>query len=449
MTTSHRQEQHYDVEEMFYSSTAPNSKIVSFNEVFYRVSEYTPEEMLGKPHNLIRNTDVPKAVFKIFWDYIQNGKIIIAYVNNQTKTGRYYWVLACVIPILNESGKITRYVSTRLKPTSDFFQKNIPDLYAQVLQHEQNQGMESAENHLYHSLQSHGFPDYDSFMRFALQSEIISRQQIISSRTTPLIGLPELSQLGEPLRTQITTSDNLSLQYRKLMRNLDKTQKDAQQLGEFTNLVRRVSDDIQLLAFNSLVVAAKAKEYGRTFFVIADTMGQFSKSIREASQKIFAGIEELNTLTSQLLFNLMLVSVKTDMTRNLFIEHLTFRTSLKDVSLLLNVISNSESECRSTFGRLEAQTYQVNKRIGDIEQIVLQIEMLSAVGGITTAELGEVGRECNLLVKDIKSIIGGAKEEVSKVKELATTIFHELREQIESYNQTLVSYKKLVSNQQN
>ena len=87
-------------DEMFFSTTDLKGIILSGNDVFIRVSKFSKEELIGKPHNIIRHPDMPRIVFKLLWDYIQSGKPIVAYVKNIAKDGSYYWVLATVVPIL-------------------------------------------------------------------------------------------------------------------------------------------------------------------------------------------------------------------------------------------------------------------------------------------------------------------------------------------------------------
>ncbi|QFT35244.1 Aerotaxis receptor [Vibrio sp. THAF191c] len=55
------------------STTAPSSHITYCNEDFCRVAGYEEEELLGKPHNVIRHADMPKAAFGQLWSYIQSG----------------------------------------------------------------------------------------------------------------------------------------------------------------------------------------------------------------------------------------------------------------------------------------------------------------------------------------------------------------------------------------
>lgn len=109
-------ERTFGEDEIIVSKTDPKGRITYANEVFLRVAEYTEDEILGKPHNLIRHPDMPRCVFKVLWDTIQTGKEIFAYVINRAKTGDHYWVFAHVTPTFDEHGQITSYHSSRRLP---------------------------------------------------------------------------------------------------------------------------------------------------------------------------------------------------------------------------------------------------------------------------------------------------------------------------------------------
>ena len=123
-------EREFKIEELFFSVTDEKGIVQFGNNVFTRISAYTEEELIGAPHNIIRHPDMPRAVFKLLWDYLEAGKTIGAYVKNLAKDGCYYWVMAIVMPCLNG------YLSIRLKPSSPFFDL-IHTLYQEILTTEQ------------------------------------------------------------------------------------------------------------------------------------------------------------------------------------------------------------------------------------------------------------------------------------------------------------------------
>lgn len=109
-------ERFFDTDEIIVSKTDRKGIITYANDVFIRVAGYTEEELLGKPHNIIRHPDMPRCVFKFLWDTISTGKEVFAYVINMAKNGDHYWVLAHVTPTFDSAGSITNYHSSRRVP---------------------------------------------------------------------------------------------------------------------------------------------------------------------------------------------------------------------------------------------------------------------------------------------------------------------------------------------
>jgi PAS domain S-box-containing protein len=126
------------------SKTDTKGRLTYVNKIFMDMAEYTEEELLGKPHNIVRHPDMPKAVFKLLWDRIQNKEEIFAYVINKTKNGNAYWVYANVTASLDERGNIIGYYSVRRKPNPQALEI-IKPLYAQMLQAEQGGGVAAGE----------------------------------------------------------------------------------------------------------------------------------------------------------------------------------------------------------------------------------------------------------------------------------------------------------------
>ncbi len=83
------------------------------NEAFCKTSGYSKEELIGKPHNIVRHPDMPKEAFKNLWDTIQSKKIWQGVVKNRTKDGNAVYMKATVAPILNGKGEIEEYIAVR------------------------------------------------------------------------------------------------------------------------------------------------------------------------------------------------------------------------------------------------------------------------------------------------------------------------------------------------
>jgi PAS domain S-box-containing protein len=125
------------------SKTDMTGRIIYGNEIFIEFSGYSEEELLGSQHNIIRHPDMPRAVFKLLWDYLAEDKEIFAFVKNMSKDGGFYWVFAQVAPMRGADKQRAGYTSVRRKPNP----KAIPiveDVYRAMLDAERAAGPKDA-----------------------------------------------------------------------------------------------------------------------------------------------------------------------------------------------------------------------------------------------------------------------------------------------------------------
>ena len=108
----------YPAEWQLISTTDLKGQITYVNEDFIKVSGFEWDELIGKPHNVIRHPDMPPAAFKDLWETIKKGEVWSQLVKNRCKNGDHYWVVAYVTPVY-AGDEIVGYQSIRTKPTHD------------------------------------------------------------------------------------------------------------------------------------------------------------------------------------------------------------------------------------------------------------------------------------------------------------------------------------------
>ncbi len=108
-------ERTFGVDELIVSKTDLKGRITYANPVFLRVAAYREDEVLGRPHSLVRHPDMPRVIFKLLWDTLEGGDEIFAYINNLAADGANYWVFAHVTPSFRH-GTVVGYHSNRRAP---------------------------------------------------------------------------------------------------------------------------------------------------------------------------------------------------------------------------------------------------------------------------------------------------------------------------------------------
>lgn len=104
--------------ERLVSETDLRGIVTVANASFCEVAGFSPEELVGKSHNLVRHPDMPPEAFADMWRTIQVGERWVGIVKNRCKNGDHYWVKAFVSPV-SQDGQIIRYRSVRKRPTRD------------------------------------------------------------------------------------------------------------------------------------------------------------------------------------------------------------------------------------------------------------------------------------------------------------------------------------------
>ncbi|NAZ74162.1 PAS domain-containing protein [Kineococcus sp. T13] len=161
------QERTFSRDELIVSKTDPRGIITYANDVFLRVGAFERHEVIGRPHNIIRHPDMPKAVFKLLWDTVSSGRELFAYVNNLAADGANYWVLAHVTPSKDRGGRIVGYHSNRRKPGQEGVRAAsalYADLLAEERRHSSGKAAVEASTALLHRLLAERGTTYEQFV---------------------------------------------------------------------------------------------------------------------------------------------------------------------------------------------------------------------------------------------------------------------------------------------
>ena len=106
------------------SKTDTKGNITEVNDIFCEISGYEREELIGKPHNIVRHPEMPSAAFEDLWKTIKNKEIWRGKVKNKTKNGDSYFVNTTVYPLIDvDSKEILEFMSVRFLITEDELEK--------------------------------------------------------------------------------------------------------------------------------------------------------------------------------------------------------------------------------------------------------------------------------------------------------------------------------------
>jgi len=105
-------------EDLIVSKADINGKITYVNKAFEEISGYSKEELINKPHSIVRHPDMKDEVFKDLWNTILNKKVWRGIIKNRKKNFESYYVDSIIKPILDRDGNIKEFIALRKEITN-------------------------------------------------------------------------------------------------------------------------------------------------------------------------------------------------------------------------------------------------------------------------------------------------------------------------------------------
>lgn len=370
----------FSFEELFFSRTNEKGHILSGNDVFGRVSLYSWDELLRKPHNVIRHPDMPRAVFWLLWKTIEKGEPIGAYVKNKAKDGRYYWVYAIVTPI--EGG----YLSVRLKPSTEIFAV-VEKAYASLVAMERSSRCKPAESAklLLETLATLGFRDYGAFAAASLSQEVAARDRKIGrAPDDTAVYFDELSHAAEGLLTQAASIFEAYAKNRYVPLNL---QVQAAQLGET----------------------------GATIGVISNNYVVLSEDIKTRMNEFITSAEQVFSTVNQGLFLICTAKIQREMVE-LFEGAAPSDGASRDVEMPYLELQQKIYRQSAVEGlhAIETQAQHFHQSCVEMKRLAAGLEVTRIMGKIESSRLAVSQESLNQLINDLEvfqtSLAGSLKE---------------------------------------
>lgn len=117
------------------SKTDAKGNIVYVNDQFCKISGYTKEELLGKPHNIVRHEEMPSEVYKEMWETLKQKRTWKGIIKNKTKQDDAYVVQATIKPIFDSKDNIVEYIAIRQDITEIYnLQDEITETQREILE---------------------------------------------------------------------------------------------------------------------------------------------------------------------------------------------------------------------------------------------------------------------------------------------------------------------------
>lgn len=415
------QSREFELHEKFFSITNNRGVILCGNDVFMRVSAYEPSEIIGKPHNVIRHPDMPRCIFKLFWDYLNSGEIVGAYVKNRAKDGKYYWVYALASAIDEQ------YISIRIKPSSNLFPV-VKNLYAELLEHEDNfegtrqQAMESAEQLLQQRLKELNFDSYDDLITESLKQELKCHNT----------ALHEAGQAAMPSVKSKEASD-----IKRLMHVFD-------QLDELTHLGQHIEQtqacflslekELRMISTNTRYRATRLGMEGQPLNVICDEITRARTDIGSELSRLAVDVKSITDALSGAVLHSSLGVLQAQM--QLEFQQKVSKADIDEqsqIGLFGSLLEEMNEKVRqASLGSLTHFTGEMDKlkdSLNDVDVFVqfllrlLQVLNFTYVTGRSlSASIGKETKEIDSILEDLLKAANRTSDDLSKLRNLLADV---------------------------
>lgn len=410
----------FKFEELFFSTTDQKGIIQFGNKVFIQISGYPEATIMGAPHNIIRHPDMPKAVFKLFWDTLLEKRPIGAYVKNMASDGSYYWVYAFAFP--TDEG----YLSIRFKPSSAYFEK-VQAIYQQVLNHEKKTSMDEGLVFLQQILKDNGFESYEDFMVTTVAAELNAREQQLAALDQSKQN-PAFKRISEVTRVTAASLD-------KSFKKIDLFQQTSSLFSSNLALLDTEFRKLKFLSINMSTLANKLGDDAATLAVVSNQFATLASEIEGQMTTFTQFTQNLIKVIKQV--SLDLAALKTQMIMVDFfvkesIAENTFTGMNQNKDNFTKLFSKSTENLLRELRKLSSDMNDLDRQLTDIRKLVSGMEIIKQTGAIESARKDEMKEAFSIYVIQMTQFMEILKKTITEFHSHRVGLGYNINEVTES-----------------
>lgn len=364
--------------------------VLNSNKVIEDLLQYSSEEMKGKNHKLLCESEYGQSrEFSELWADLNSGKSRDGIFKVITKNNETIWLHSVFAPVLDEMGRVMKIVKISTDVTTQQKMLRAIEETATALSSASCELTATAE-------QMAKTADQTSFES---RNAASSAEQVTAGVQTVATNMEEMvASIAEIGRSTSESSRMAKMTLTKAQESnstVTKLGESSRDIGNVIKVISSIAQQTNLLALNATIEAARAGEAGKGFAVVANEVKELAKQTAKATEEITTKIGTIQTDTGSAITAIAEISG--------FIEKL---------NSISGIIAAAVEEQTATTNEISRVVLQSKKGVEHISETIKSVSQSASESSTSSSQTLSASKELAILADKLTCIAGGNGKKV-------------------------------------